>query len=221
MVNVDCGVKSKIKRKMENQFRNPHSEIRIQKKRISMKGTGWLILIGLIFYCAVSWGQEIYQWVDEKGVLHFTDDLSMVPERYLNQVQKKNTSPEPPPLPPPPITKEKKEVPKLGSERKDLLGRGEEWWRTKAKELNEKLLNANQNYDTAYAAWKAKEKELEDSKAKGKSLRRKLKAEIKLLEDNVKERERQKEEAKNMLEKVLPKEAEQFNADPDWIKLEE
>jgi hypothetical protein len=181
------------------------------------------IIIGLIFYCVVSWGQDIYQWVDEKGILHFTDDLSMVPERYLNQVQKKNIPGESSPLlPPQKDTQDKtKEVPNLAPERKDLLGRGEEWWRTRAKELNEKLLNANQNYDTAYAAWKAKEKELEESKYKVKSLRRKLKAENKLLEDKVKELERQKEEARNMLEKVLPKEAEQFNADPDWIKLEE
>jgi hypothetical protein len=28
------------------------------------------------------------------------------------------------------------------------------------------------------------------------------------------------EQAKNMLEKGLPKEAEELNADPDWVKIE-
>jgi hypothetical protein len=187
-----------------------------------MKRTGLLILIGLIFYCAVSWGQEIYQWVDGKGTLHFTDDLSLVPERYRNQVQKKKSPKEPSPPLSPQVdqsdeTERKFEPP---PEQKDLMGRGEEWWRTKAEEWSEKLLNANKNYDTAYTAWKTKEKELEQSKLKPKSFQRKLKTEIKVLEGKAKEWEKQREEAKNMLEKVLPKEAEESKADPDWIKIE-
>jgi hypothetical protein len=189
----------------------------------SMKRTSLLILIGLIFYCAVSWGQEIYQWVDEKGTSHFTDDLSLVPERYRTQVQKEKVSTEPSPLPPPPVTtgeKQEDEILTSIPERKDIVGRGEEWWRMKAKEWNEKFLNANKNYETAYAAWKAKEQELEESKFKPKSLQRKLKDEITILEAQVKEWENQREEAKNMLEKVLPKEAADYKADPDWIKIE-
>ena len=186
-----------------------------------MKRTALLILIGLILYCAVSWGQQIYQWTDEKGILHFTDDMSQVPERYRNQVQEKKVPKEPPPLPPPPVTiKDKDGIPASVPDRKDTVGRGEEWWRMKVKEWNEKLFKANENYETAYAELKAKEKELEESKFKPKSLQRKLKAEIKLLEDKVKEWEKQKEEAKNMLENVLPKEAEDYHANPDWIKIE-
>jgi hypothetical protein len=68
-----------------------------------------------------------------------------------------------------------------------MLGRGEEWWRAKAKELNEKLLNANKNYDAANTAWKAKEKELEQSKLKSTNFQRKLKSEVKTLEEKAKE----------------------------------
>ena len=182
-----------------------------------------MILIGLIFYCAASLGQEIYQWVDEKGTIHFADDLSLVPERYRKQVREKKYLTEPSPPLSPQITPDEsiEKNPESAPERKDLIGRGEEWWRNKAKEWNEKLLNANKNYDTAYAAWKAKEKELEQSKLKSKSFQRKLKSEIKALEEKVKEWEKQKEEAKNMLEKVLPKEAKEFNADPHWITINE
>ena len=188
-----------------------------------MKRTGLLILIGLIFYCAVSWGQEIYQWVDGKGTLHFTDDLSLVPERYRNQVQKKKPPKEPSPSLSPQVdqsdeTERKFEPP---PERKDLIGRGEDWWKAKAKEWSEKLLNAQKNYETAYANYKKKEKELEESKFKPKSLQRKLKSEMKALEEKVNDWKKQREEAKNMLEKVLPKEAEESKADLDWIKIEE
>lgn len=186
-----------------------------------MKKMALLILIGLIFYCAISLGQQIYQWTDEKGILHFTDDMSLVPEKYRNQVQEKKLSTEPPPLPPPPVnTKDKDRIPASVPERKDIVGRGEEWWRTKVKEWNEKFLNASENYETAYAEWQAKEKELEESKFKPRSLQRKLTAEIKLLEDRVKDWEKQREEAKNMLENVLPKEAADYNADPKWLEIE-
>jgi predicted nucleic acid-binding Zn-ribbon protein len=187
-----------------------------------MKRTGLLILIGLIFYCAVSRGQEVYQWMDEKGTLHFADDLGLVPEKYRNQVQKKKTSIEPTPLLSPQVTTEEdlEKEPKSAPERRDLIGRGEEWWRAKTKEWNEKLLNANKNYETAHAAWKAKEKELEESKFKSKSIQRKLKSETKALEEKANDWKKQMEQAKNMLEKDLPKEAEEFKADPDWIKIE-
>jgi hypothetical protein len=188
-----------------------------------MKRTGLLILIGLIFYCAVSWGQEIYQWVDEKGTLYFTDNLSLVPEKYRNQVQKKRPPKEPSPPLSPQVSKEEEMEEKPGSapERRDLIGRGEEWWRTKTKEWNGKLLNAQKNYETAYADFKKKEKELEESKLKPKSFQRKLKSEMKALEEKVNDWKKQREEAKNMLEKVLPKEAEEFNADPDWVKIKD
>jgi len=187
-----------------------------------MKRTALLILIGLILYCAVSWGQEIYQWPDQKGNLHFTDDVSLVPERYRNQVQKKTAPQGPSPHLSPQVFKEEEIVtePESTPERKDLIGRGEEWWRAKAKEWNEKLMSAQKNYETAYTAWKDKEKELEQSKLKPKSLQRKLKAEIKILEDKAKAWQKQRDEAKNMLEKALPKEAEEMKADPDWIKIE-
>jgi hypothetical protein len=187
-----------------------------------MKRTGLLILIGLIFCSAVSWGQEVYQWVDEKGTIHFTDDLSLVPERYQNQVQKEKSSKEPSPLLSPQLTTEEegKKEPKSAPERKDLIGRGEGWWRAKAKEWNEKLLNAQKNYEAAFADYKKKEKELEESKFKPKSLQRKLKSEMKDLEEKANDWKKQIEEAKNMLEKALPKEAEELKADPDWIKIE-
>jgi len=187
-----------------------------------MRKLGLLIFIGWLISFSFAIGQEVYQWVDEKGTVHFTDDLGLVPEKYRNQVQKKKTSIEPTPLLSPQVTTEEdlEKEPKSAPERRDLIGRGEEWWRSKTKEWNEKLLNANKNYETAHAAWKAKEKELEESKFKSKSIQRKLKSETKALEEKANDWKKQMEQAKNMLEKGLPKEAEEFNADPDWVKIE-
>lgn len=184
----------------------------------------------MVWMCSITvvFGQEIYQWVDESKTIHFTDDPSLIPERYRDQIQKKKPPKElPPPAPSPSSlspqvpkgTKAEKKI-EPPSERKDLLGRGEEWWRAKAKEWNDKFLNAKQNYEAVYSAWKAKEDELEKSKFKPESLKRKLKAESKVLEEKLKEWKNQLDEAKNMLENVLPKQAEEYRADPKWVKIE-
>ena len=181
-----------------------------------------LILIVLLSSPWIASDQEIYRYVDEKGTVHFVDDLTLVPEKYRNQVQKKKPpekpSPPPAPVPSKTVTPSSRESPPA---EKDLLGRGEDWWRAKMKEWNDKLLNAQKNYDLTYAALRNKTKELENSKFKPDSLKRKLKAEIKELEAKVKDWERQRDEAKNMVEKVLPRQAENDRANPDWLKPKE
>ncbi len=31
---------------------------------------------------------EVYKWVDEQGIVHFSDDITRVPERYRQGIQK-------------------------------------------------------------------------------------------------------------------------------------
>jgi hypothetical protein len=198
-----------------------------------MKRMGLLILMGLTFLSfSLAFGQEVYKWVDEKGTTHFTDDLGLVPEKYRDQIltEKRPKEPTSPPSPSPSLSPPPFEPPKsteAGKEagptpvQKDILGRGEEWWRAKAIEWNEKYKTARRNYEMAYSEWKLKENELEASKFKPDSLKRKLKAEIKVLEEKAKDWEKQMEEAKNMLENVLPKQARDYQADPGWLKIED
>jgi len=194
-----------------------------------MKKISLIIVAGLLLYSATAFGQEVYRWVDEKGNIHFTDDLTLVPEKYRGQVQQKAPSNEPPPLQPgpsrpvePPKTMEPERETPPGPEavHRDMLGRGEEWWRARAKEWNEKLTIAQRNYENAYNEWKAKEQELEESRFKPDSAKRKLQSEIKSLQEKVKDREKEMNEAKNMVEKVLPNEAREYRANPEWLKIE-
>jgi len=196
-----------------------------------MKRMGLLILMGLTFLSfSLALGQEVYKWVDEKGTAHFTDDLGLVPEKYRENIQKEKSPKEPTPSQPtsPPsietpkgMEAEKEPGTAPGTGQKDALGRGEEWWRAKAIEWNEKYKTARRNYEMAYSEWKSKENELEASKFKPDSLKRKLKAEIKVLEEKARDWEKQMEEAKNMLENVLPKQARDYQADPGWLKIED
>ncbi len=92
--------------------------------RNEMRKIGLLIFIGWLISSSFAIGQEIYQWVDEKGTLYFTDNLSLVPEKYRNQVQKKRPPKEPSPPLSPQVSKEEEMEEKPGSapERRDLIG---------------------------------------------------------------------------------------------------
>ena len=195
-----------------------------------MKKISLIIAVGMLFSSVLAFGQEVYKWVDEKGTAHFTDDLGQVPEKYRPQIQKEKPLKELPPVPPispssmePPKPmepgKEAGAVPRPGQ--KDALGRGEEWWRARATEWNQKLKTSQRNYETTYNEWKSKEQELQASISKPDSFKRKLKAEIKALEEKVKDWEKQMDEAKNMIENILPKEARDYRANPDWLKIED
>ena len=52
-----------------------------------------IIILGVLV--ASSYG-EMYKWVDEKGTVHFTDDLSSIPEKYREDAETRNPPQEPP-----------------------------------------------------------------------------------------------------------------------------
>ncbi len=182
-----------------------------------MKRRVLFLLVGLILIPLVGGTQETYQWVDEKGTVHFTDDFGKIPEKYQDQVKKREVPTEALPSPKPP---EEKPSPRSFAERKDILGRGEDWWRSKAMEWKQKLINAQKGHEAAQVALRAKQKELEDARLKPKSLQRRLQEEIKVLEENVKSHKSQVDEARNMLQHVLPRQAEEYGADPSWVRVE-
>jgi len=193
-----------------------------------MKKRNLIVIAALLLFSSFAFGQEVYRWVDEQGTVHFTDDLGQVPEKYRDKIQKKEPPKEPPiiqPIPPQPLAPPTGMEVEKGSgappRQKDILGRGEEWWRAKVNEWNEKLKTAQRNYENNYSEWKSKEQELEASKFKPDSVKRKLKAEIKDLEEKTKDWEKQMDEAKNMLENILPKQAQDYQANPEWLKIEE
>lgn len=185
-----------------------------------MRRTLLIIWIVLVSFSWIANGQEIYRWVDEKGTIHFADDLTLVPEKYRGQLEKRKPSEKPSPLPARPSIESPTDRPTADpiSEKRDLLGRGEAWWRAKMKEWNDKLQSAQTNIDLLSSDLRQKEKELAEAKFKSNFIKRKLRGEIKNIQIRLKEQERMRDEAKNMMEKILPKEAEDFRADPDWLK---
>jgi len=46
------------------------------------------IVVGvLLSLTATTWAAEMYRWIDEKGTVHFTDDLSKIPSQHLDRLR--------------------------------------------------------------------------------------------------------------------------------------
>jgi hypothetical protein len=57
------------------------------------KATGaWALMAAVILLLVEcpSRAKEVYKWVDEKGIVHFSEDESSVPEEYREQLEKKS-----------------------------------------------------------------------------------------------------------------------------------
>jgi hypothetical protein len=50
--------------------------------------TGFIILLAILLQgVSASFSGDVYHWMDEKGTVHFTDDIAHVPRQYLDQVK--------------------------------------------------------------------------------------------------------------------------------------
>lgn len=74
-----------------------------------------------------------YEWLDEKGVVHFTDDPDRIPAKYLKRVKERDSVKEEATKPPsPPATESAAPVVSddKGRDGRIYGGHGEDWWRS-------------------------------------------------------------------------------------------
>ena len=61
----------------------------IKARGLGMNKTFFLLTI--LIALALPASAEMYKWVDEKGTVHFTDDISSIPEKYREDVEMRKT----------------------------------------------------------------------------------------------------------------------------------
>jgi uncharacterized protein (DUF4415 family) len=59
----------------------------MERKNLLLFFVPIMLLLPLVFKSVQA---EIYQWKDEKGTIHFTEDEGAIPEEYRDQIQKKH-----------------------------------------------------------------------------------------------------------------------------------
>jgi len=172
-----------------------------------------IILIILLTLLAIEPSySQVYRWVDEKGVVHFTDNFMNIPEKYKPKMDKVGvpegkgeTKPEGEP-----VTRKK------GENYRDQLGRGEEYWKNRVEEWNKKLKMAQEKIENLRIKYNALTERINDSKSTAE--RSHLRRERDQIKQEMDQQRNQAEEAKLMLEEKIPEEAELYKARPEWIK---
>lgn len=155
----------------------------------------------------------LYQWTDEKGVVHITDQLGEVPEQYraktrkMEETRKSEAGPE---------SKTQRDTGALftpqSAEGTDEAQKAV--WQNRIREWKTRLENAERHY-----------RELDQQRTEllmswgGPAygpLENKIKAEQ--IERQMKETQKQIDEARNMLDVVIPEEARKAGVPPGWLR---
>jgi type IV secretory pathway VirB10-like protein len=177
------------------------------------------IVFAVLLAASVSSGQErdgndqkryFYQWTDDRGVVHITDSLQNVPDKYRSRARKSEAreaeepaeagqQPATPPEAPPAVDEEAQR----------------ELWQGRMRQAKRHLAEAEQRYqdlvkqrDEIMSKWGvgvyAPPQDVLD--------------EIKRIEDEMDEAQRGIDEARNQVEEVIPDEARRAGVPPGWIR---
>jgi len=170
-----------------------------------------ILILSILFMAEISFA-EVYRWTDEKGAVHFTDDITQVPEKYRSKTKNIGAPEEME------ETKTEGEItPKKREEAyKDQLGRGEDYWKGRAEEWRRTLEEQQDKLEALRTKYNGLTERYNDSRSTAERANlRKERDQVKTEMDQCKI---QIEETKTMLEKKLPEEAELYKAKPEWVK---
>lgn len=169
-----------------------------------------IIILFFLFISELSFA-EIFKWVDEKGVIHYTDDALQVPKKYRPKAKKIE-------LPEVEETKDEKESTPKGNEEiyKDRLGRGEDYWKGRVEEWRKKINDYQERLETLKAQYNELTVKINDSKSTAE--RGTLRGERDQVKTEIDQCKIKIQEANDIINKKIPEEAEFYKAKPEWLK---
>jgi hypothetical protein len=174
-----------------------------------MKGA-FLIMAILLFASAGRTG-EVWRWVDEQGVVHFTDSPDSVPEKYREHIDHREL----------PGEREAssgtaQEAKEVKEEPRDRSGRGEDYWVNRANEIKEQLNRAQREYERVRLEYNDLIAKYNATRSRAK--RRQYQKKIESLQAQLDRRGEDIERTKEILKKTLPEEAERAGVPAEWVK---
>jgi hypothetical protein len=178
----------------------------VVNERTTMKKIIFIIL-STFLVSQVSFAQ-VYKWTDEKGVTYFTDDITQVPEKYRPRTER---------IEAPEEKVEGESAPKKKEEAlTDQLGRGENYWKGRVDEWRRKLRELQDNLEVLRGKYNGLTERYNDSRSTAE--RANLRRERDQIKNEMDQCNTQIQEARSMLDKKIPEEAELYKAKREWVK---
>jgi hypothetical protein len=174
------------------------------------------IILALLVFVSSAYGATVYKWVDEAGVVSFTDDYSLVPPTYRDGVETLEMTETPPPAAEEGSPSFGKPAPRQDI-KTDIYGLGEEYWKDRERPWRERLSEAQAKCDDVQERYLAKSEELSRRRYGSPTQYKMNIMELSELGDERKKCEAEIAEANEMLEKIS-EEAEEAGADPAWLR---
>ncbi len=176
-----------------------------------MKKALLFVLVLLLLASNVSFA-EVFKWVDEKGGVHFTDDVLQIPSQYRPNTERME-------IPETTVDRQKQEESisrTKGGSTGDQLGKGEQYWRGRVDEWRKKLGALQERVETLRIRYNDLTERMNGSRSSVE--RNTLRRERDLIRDEIEQSKVQMEEAKKVIGKKIPEEAELYKANPEWIR---
>jgi len=169
------------------------------------------LIMAILFFASTGRPNEVWQWVDERGVVHFTDSPDSVPKKYREQIDHRE------------LPGEREESSGTAGETKgemekprDRYGRGEEYWVKRTNEIKEQLNRAQKEYERVRLEYNDLIAQYNATRSRAK--RRQYQKELESLQDELNGRSEDIDRTKEILEKTLPEEAERAGVPVEWVK---
>jgi hypothetical protein len=188
---------------------------------------GILVILMLLSFPLFAVAGEVYQWVDDQGVAHFTDNPDAVPEDYRGAAEIREMD-EAPVTESPRESQGQQGEEILAEEEEffaeeegilvedDLKEKDEEWWRERAEKWRKRVQSAYDNYERIRLRYNEMATEFNNSKDAKK--RDELKVELDKMQIEMKELTAEVDQAKKMRDKVLPSQAKKAGKPLEWVR---
>jgi hypothetical protein len=169
------------------------------------------LLLSLSFFLSTPAFSQVYKWIDEKGSVHFTDDVTKIPEQYRSRTEqvpvlREESGPKMEGAPAP-VKKEEAY--------RDRLGRGEEYWKGMVEEWKKKLKAAEEKMEQSRMKYNQLTEKFNESRTSVQ--RHAIRVERDQVKSEMDQNKNRIDEAKMMLEKKIPEEAEFYGAKSEWV----
>jgi chromosome segregation ATPase len=155
---------------------------------------------------------QVYKWVDEKRIVHFTDDITQIPEKYRRAIEERE------------VTEEKIETKEEGGapQRRNKriatrpVGKRRRILESKSRRIEEKLESLQEKVEALRLKYNELTEKFNASKSSAeRAMIRNNREQIKTQMDELRV---QIGETKEILEKKIPEEASLYKAKPEWVK---